>query len=111
MGAPAGLKLHAELSSLLGSAALALLRVTRACYAALAPALLPQLLGGTALAARGCLGHRGVASSTPLFWPIRASDARQNAHSRLLPAAPLPQERKEELISHTPNLKTPAPTA
>ena len=45
MGAPAGLKLHAELSSLLGSAALMLLRATRACYAALAPALLPQLLG------------------------------------------------------------------
>ncbi len=45
MGAPAGLKLHAELSSLLGTAALALLRATRACYAALAPALLPRMLG------------------------------------------------------------------
>ncbi len=45
MGAPAGLKLHAELSSLLGTAALALLRATRACYAALALSVLPHLLG------------------------------------------------------------------
>ena len=49
MGAPAGLKLHAELSSLLGTAALALLRATRVCYAALAPALLPRLLGAVDL--------------------------------------------------------------
>ena len=45
MGAPAGLKLHAELSSLLGGAALTLLRTTRAVYTVLSPALLPQLLG------------------------------------------------------------------
>ena len=45
MGAPAGLKLHAELSSLLGGAALTLLRTTGTVYGALAPALLPRLLG------------------------------------------------------------------
>lgn len=48
MGAPAGLKLHAELSSLLGSAALMLLRATRTCYALVAPAVLPRLLGAVA---------------------------------------------------------------
>ncbi len=44
MGAPAGLKLHAELAAALGGAALAALRRLMPLYAAAAP-LLPMLLG------------------------------------------------------------------
>lgn len=44
MGAPAGLKLHAELAAALGGAALAALQRLMPLYAAAAP-LLPMLLG------------------------------------------------------------------
>ena len=45
MGAPAGLKLHEELSGLLGGAGLWLLHSTHAMYGRAAPTWLPHLLG------------------------------------------------------------------
>lgn len=56
MGAPAGLKLHAELSALLGGATLTALHWAAALAARLAP-LLPWLLGDWSIFSTTTVGH------------------------------------------------------
>ena len=79
MGAPAGLKLHEELSGLLGGTALWVLHSTHAVYSAAAALLLPEILGTTDsvlhfLLDNHCIAHARCNNRKCGLRPAPASD-------------------------------------
>ena len=78
MGAPAGLKLHGELSSVLGGAALGLLYHTHRVYALVLPAALPHVLGA--------LTYVMASQTRRIFGPVSLTSARHTANAARLGA-------------------------
>lgn len=87
MGAPAGLKLHAELSALLGGAMLGGLHWAAALAARLAP-LLPWLIGAWPAAARQAATHHMQRGVTPAAASTGAA-SHAAAVTCCIPAVPL----------------------